>query len=99
MSRLLEVTKMAIGMENSLTELNALAERIDVMYLVGGKFEAEEYLQLLTAVNNQIAMFTSDGPEVPTSPETGDDSTKSETGSESEANVGTESSDGSSAEE
>lgn len=99
MNRLFEVTKMAIGMENSLTELKALAERIDVMYLVGGKFEAEEYLQLVTAVNDQIAMFTSDDAEVPTSPETGDDGTKGETGSESEANVGTESSDSSSAKE
>lgn len=77
MNRLFEVTKMAIGMENSLTELNALAERIDVMYLVGAKFEAEEYLQLLTAVEDQIAMFTSDDAEVPTSPETGE--TKPET--------------------
>lgn len=55
---LFEVTKMAIDMENVITELNALAERIDVMFLVGKKFETDEYLELVDMVNEKIARLT-----------------------------------------
>ena len=52
---LLEVTKMAIDMESTKTELDALSERIDVMFMIGGKFELDEYLQLSDQVTTKIA--------------------------------------------
>lgn len=61
---LFEVTKMAIDMENVITELNALAERIDVMFMIGGKFEMDEYLELVDMVNEKITQLTpTDEPE------------------------------------
>lgn len=52
---LLEVTKMAINQENTKTELEALSERIDVMFMIGGKFEMDEYLQLSDQITTKIA--------------------------------------------
>lgn len=75
---LFEVTKMAIDMENVITELNALAERIDVMFLVGNKFEMDEYLKLVDMVNEKIALLTpTDEPE---QSGTGEDSGEDQTG-------------------
>lgn len=75
---LLEVTKMAINQENTKTELEALSERIDVMFLVGGKFEMDEYLELVDMVNEKIAQLTpTDEPE---HSGTGEDTGKDETG-------------------
>lgn len=79
---LLEVTKMAINQENTKTELEALSERIDVMFLVGGKFEMDEYLELVDMVNEKIAQLTpTDEPEHSgTGEDTGKDTGKDETG-------------------
>lgn len=75
---LFEVTKMAIDMENVITELNALAERIDVMFLVGNKFEMDEYLELVDMVNEKITQLTpTDEPE---HSDTGEETGKDETG-------------------
>ena len=54
---LFEVTKMAIDMENVITELNALAERIDVMFMIGGKFEMDEYIELVGLISEKISLF------------------------------------------
>lgn len=79
---LLEVTKMAINQENTKTELEALSERIDVMFLVGNKFEMDEYLELVDMVNEKIAQLTpTDEPEHSgTGEDTGEDTGKDETG-------------------
>ena len=52
---LFEITKMAIDMESTKTELEALSERIDVMFMIGGKFEMDEYLQLSDQITTKIA--------------------------------------------
>lgn len=54
---LLEVTKMAINQENTKTELEALSERIDVMFLVGNKFEMDEYIELVGLISEKISLF------------------------------------------
>ena len=54
---LLEVTKMAINQENTKTELEALSERIDVMFMIGGKFEMDEYIELVGLISEKISMF------------------------------------------
>ena len=79
---LLEVTKMAINQENTKTELEALSERIDVMFLIGGKFEMDEDLELVDMVNEKIAQLTpTDEPEHSgTGEDTGEDTGKDETG-------------------
>lgn len=75
---LFEVTKMAINQENTKTELEALSERIDVMFMIGGKFEMDEYLELVDMVNENIAQLTpTDEPE---HSGTGEDTGKDETG-------------------
>ena len=83
---LLEVTKMAINQENTKTELEALSERIDVMFLIGGKFEMDEYLELVDMVNEKIAQLTpTDEPEHSgTGEDTGEDTGKDETGGTSD---------------
>ena len=43
---LYEVTKLAISIETSYTEMVSLSERIDIMFLIGNKFDAVEYLEL-----------------------------------------------------
>ena len=79
---LLEVTKMAINQENTKTELEALSERIDVMFLVGNKFEMDEYLELVDMVNEKITQLTpTDEPEHSgTGEDTGEGTGKDETG-------------------
>ena len=75
---LLEVTKMAINQENTKTELEALSERIDVMFMIGGKFEMDEYLELVDMVTEKITQLTpTDEPE---HSGTGEDTGKDETG-------------------
>ena len=54
---LLEVTKMAINQENTKTELEALSERIDVMFMIGGKFEMDEYIELVGLISEKISLF------------------------------------------
>ena len=75
---LLEVTKLAINQENTKTELEVLSERVDVMFMIGGKFEMDEYLELVDMVNEKIAQLTpTDEPE---HSGTGEDTGKDETG-------------------
>lgn len=59
MSSRFEVTKKAINRENDISELKALSERIDVMFLVGNKFTDEEYMELDDMVTNKIDSLTS----------------------------------------
>lgn len=59
MSSRFEVTKKAINRENVISELKALSERIDVMFLVGNKFTDEEYMELDDMVTNKIDSLTS----------------------------------------
>lgn len=54
---LLEVTKMAINQENTKTELEALSERIDVMFMIGDKFEMDEYIELVGLISEKISLF------------------------------------------
>lgn len=54
---LLEVTKMAINQENTKTELEALSDRIDVMFMIGGKFEMDEYIELVGLISEKISLF------------------------------------------
>ena len=54
---LLEVTKMAINQENTKTELEALSERIDVMFMIGGKFEMDEYIELVGLISEKLSLF------------------------------------------
>lgn len=49
-----ETTKKCINQEIELDELKALSERIDVMYLVGGKFSDDEYIELVELVSSKI---------------------------------------------
>ena len=58
MSSRFEVTKKAINRENDISELKALSERIDVMFLVGNKFTDEEYMELDDMVTNKIDSLT-----------------------------------------
>lgn len=53
-----ETTKKAILREDIVKNLESLSERIDVMYLVGGKFTDDEYIELNDMVLNRIASFT-----------------------------------------
>lgn len=55
-----EVSKKAIVRENIPSELEALSERIDVMYLVGGKFTDNEYMDLVDFIESQMTVLTSD---------------------------------------
>lgn len=55
-----EVSKKAIVRENIPSELEALSERIDVMYLVGGKFTDNEYMDLVDLIESQMTVLTSD---------------------------------------
>lgn len=59
MSSRFEVTKKAINRENDISELKALSERIDVMFLVGNKFTDEEYMELDDMATNKIDSLTS----------------------------------------
>lgn len=87
---LLEVTKMAINQENTKTELEALSERIDVMFMIGGKFEMDEYIELVGLISEKISLFeeleASQGEESgtgETEPETPpEDTDRSETANE-----------------
>lgn len=60
MSSRFEITKKAINRENTLSELEALSERIDVMYLVGGKFTDDEYMELSDLIEEKISMAKGD---------------------------------------
>lgn len=60
MSSRFEVTKKAINRENTLSELEALSERIDVMYLIGGKFTDDEYMELSDMIEEKISMAKGD---------------------------------------
>lgn len=55
---LYEVTMLCIEQENILEDLKALAERIDVLFLVGEKFEFEEYIKLADTVKEKIDQVT-----------------------------------------
>lgn len=54
MMKLYDVTMLCIENESTITELEALSERIDVMFLVGNKFEMEDYVKLSEAVSKKI---------------------------------------------
>lgn len=69
---LYEVTMMCIEQESELKELNALSERIDVMFLIGEKFETNEYIELADAVSKKISAIET--PDSPTEEETPADS-------------------------
>ena len=60
MSSRFEITKKAINRENTLSELEALSERIDVMYLIGGKFTDDEYMDLSDMIEEKISMAKGD---------------------------------------
>lgn len=60
MSSRFEITKKAINRENTLSELEALSERIDVMYLIGGKFTDDEYMELSDMIEEKIVMAKGD---------------------------------------
>lgn len=60
MSSRFEITKKAINRESMLSELEALSERIDVMYLVGGKFTDDEYMELSDLIEEKISMAKGD---------------------------------------
>lgn len=55
---LYEVTMLCIEQESKLEDLKALAERIDVLFLVGEKFEFEEYIKLADTVKEKIDQVT-----------------------------------------
>lgn len=89
---LLEVTKMTINQENTKTELEALSERIDVMFMIGGKFEMDEYIELVGLISEKISLFeemeaskdeeTSGETESETPPEDTENTDSSETANE-----------------
>lgn len=54
---LYEATILCIEQETTIENLTALTERIDVMFLVGEKFEFEEYIELSNIVATKIAQI------------------------------------------
>lgn len=54
---LYEATILCIEQESTVENLTALTERIDVMFLVGEKFEFEEYIELSNIVATKIAQI------------------------------------------
>lgn len=79
---LYEVTMLCIEQESKLEDLKALAERIDVLFLVGEKFEFEEYIKLADTVKEKIDQVT--GMETTTPPS--EDASSDETNSQSNSN-------------
>lgn len=79
---LYEVTMLCIEQESKLEDLKALAERIDVLFLVGEKFEFEEYIKLADTVKEKIDQVT--GLETTTPPS--EDAFSDETNSQSNSN-------------
>lgn len=81
---LFEITKMAIDMESTKTELEALSERIDVMFMIGGKFEMDEYLQLSDQITQKIAELDAMEKEPPADDTGKDESGEKEPGTDPE---------------